>query len=94
MYNNKYVSAKIKIYNDTIRTKFKYKILKDNKHCKYITMEPKDDDRHAYLSTILLESILVNSNKHFPQIFLEKCLYAIDKNVLLDKYIDKSNGES
>ena len=93
MYNNKYISTKIKIYNDTIHTDFKYKkILEDNKHCKYIPIKPKDVDCYAYLSTILLDSILVNSNnKHYPQIFLEKCLYAVNKKVLLSKYIDKSN---
>ena len=37
-----YISTKIKIYNDTINTEFKYKkILKDNMHCKYIPIEPK-----------------------------------------------------
>ena len=36
LYNNKYINTKIKIYNDTI--------LKDNKHCKYIPIEPKDGD--------------------------------------------------
>ena len=94
LYNNKYISTKIKIYNDTINTEFKYKkILKDNKHCKYITIEPEDGDCYAYLSTIILDSILVNSNnKHHPQIFLEKCLYAVNKIVLLGKYIDKSNN--
>ena len=93
LYNNKYISAKTKIYNDTINAEFKYKILKDNKHFKYIHIEPKNDDRYAYLSAILLDSILVDSDKHYPQIFLEKCLYAINKKILLCKYIDQANNE-
>ena len=45
LYNNKSINTKIKIYNDTIHTEFKYKkILKDHKHCKYIPIEPKDGD--------------------------------------------------
>ena len=36
------------------------KKLKDNKHCKYIPVEPKDGYCYTYLSTILLDSILVN----------------------------------
>ena len=69
-------------------------ILEDNKHCKFITIEPKDGAYYAHLSTILLDSVLVNSNnKHYPQIFLEKCLYAVNKKVLLSKYIDKSNDQ-
>ena len=40
-----------------------------------------------------LDSILVNSNnKPNSHIFLEKCLYATNKKVLLGKYIDKSNS--
>ena len=42
LYKNKYISAKIKIYSNTVNTEFKYKILKDNKHCKYIPIKPKD----------------------------------------------------
>ena len=42
VYNNKYINAKIKIYNDIMYTKFKYKkILNDNKHCKYIRIAQK-----------------------------------------------------
>ena len=34
-----------------MHTAFKYKkVLKDNKHCKYIPIEPKDDDCYEYLS--------------------------------------------
>ena len=70
------------------------KVLEDNKHCKYIPIEPKSGDWLAYLSPILLDSILVNlNNKHYPQILFKKCLYAIDKQALLDKYIDKSNDK-
>ena len=92
LYSNKYISTKIKLYNDTIHAEFKYKkILEDKKHCQYIPIEPKDGDDYAYLSTILLDPILVDSNnKHYPQIFLEKFLYAVDKKVLLGQYIDKS----
>ena len=54
-----------------MHTEFKYKkLLEDNKHCKYIPIEPKDGDCYAYLSTILLDSVLVDlNNKYYPQIF-------------------------
>ena len=43
-----------------MHTEFKYKkLLEDNKHCKYIPIEPKDGDCYAYLSTILLDSVLL-----------------------------------
>ena len=91
LYRNKYISTRV--YSNMMHTEFKYKkVLEDNKHCKYIPIEPKGGDCRAYLSTILLDSILVDlNNKHHPQIFLEKCAYAIDKQALLGKYVDKSN---
>ena len=41
IYDNKYISAKI----DTNGTEFEYRILKDNKHCKYTTIKPKNGSR-------------------------------------------------
>ena len=78
-----------------MHTEFKNKnILEDNKHCKYIPIEPNNCDCYAYLSTTLLDSILVDlNNKHYPQILLKKCVYAVDKQVLLDTYVDKSNDK-
>ena len=85
LHNNRYISAKIDIYNATV---FEQKILKDNKHCKYISIEPKKDNRYEYLSIILLDSVLVYPNKHYPQIFFKKCLYAKYKEAaLLGKYM-------
>ena len=54
LYNNKYISARV--YNNMMHTEFKYKkVLEDNKHCKYIPIEPEDGNCYAYLSTILLD---------------------------------------
>ena len=79
LYNDKYISTKV--YKNMMHTEFKYKkILEDNKHYKYIPTEPKDGDCYAYLSIILLDSILVDlNNKHYPKILLKKCVYAVDK---------------
>ena len=65
LYNNKYIGANM------THTEFKYKkILENNKHCKYIPIEPTDGGCYAYLSATLLDSILVGpNNKHYPQIF-------------------------
>ena len=79
-----------------MNTEFKYKkVLEDNKHCKYVPIKPKDGDSYTYLSTISLDSTLVDpNNKHYPQIFLKECVYAVNKEALLGKYIDKSNDKS
>ena len=52
VYNNKYINTKIKIYNNRTYTNFQYnKISEDNKYC-------------ACLSVILLDSIVVNTDKN------------------------------
>ena len=68
LYSNKYIGANM------MHTEFKCKkVLEDNKHCKYIPIEPRGGDCDAYLSTILLDAILVDPNiKHYPQIFFFK----------------------
>ena len=48
-FNNRYISAKVDVYNGT---EFKYKVLKDNKHCKYISIEPKNGSCYEYLTII------------------------------------------
>ena len=49
LYRNKYISAKVS-NNNIMHTEFKYKkVLEDNEHSKYIPIEPKSGDCHAYL---------------------------------------------
>ena len=89
VYNDKYIKTKIKIYNDKVYTNFQHnKIPKDNEYC-------------ACLSLIILDSILVNSDKEFYlQIFLEQCKYAmknekivntINKDLELSEFHDESD---
>ena len=67
LYNNKYICNKV--YNNMMHTIYKYKeVLEDNKHYKYIPIKPKSGDCLAYLSTILLDSILADLNN-------TKCVY-------------------
>ena len=68
-------------------TEFEHRILRNNERYD-IPIEPKNNSRHEYLSIILLDSILIYpesycSNKHYPQIFLEKCIYTKDKETEL-----------
>ena len=66
---------------------------------------PKGNEYCTCLSVILLDSILVNSDKEcFPQIFLEECKYmmknrelmnTINEDLVLSKYNDdESDNES
>ena len=74
MDNDKYIKTKIKIYNENVCTNLHYnKIPKDNEYC-------------TCLSVILLDSILVNSNKeHYLQIFLEEHKYAIKNRKITNR---------
>ena len=88
MYNDKYIRTKIKTYNGKVYTNVQHnKIPKDNEYC-------------ACLSVILLDSVFVNSNKeYYPQIFLEKCKYAIKdikiiKTIKEDLKLNESDDES
>ena len=85
MYHAKYIKTKIKIYNDRVYTNFQHdKIPKDNEYC-------------ACLSVILLDSVLVNSNKeYYPQIFLEECKYAIkDRKIVnvINEYLKLNKSD-
>ena len=74
MYNDKYIKAKIKMYNNSVYTNFHH------------TKIPKDNEYFACLSVILLDSIFVNSDKeYYPQIFLEECKYTIKNKKIVHK---------
>ena len=92
VYNDKYINIKIKIHNDRVYTNFQYyKIPKDNEYC-------------TCLCVMLLYSIIVSSGKeYYPQIFLERCKYAIEnrkttnkinEDLKLSESGDESDGES
>ena len=63
--DNKYFKIKIKIYNNRINTNF---------HSNEI---PEDNECCAFLSVILLDSVVIVNKKYYPQIFLEECKYAV-----------------
>ena len=60
---------------------------------------PKGNEYYTCLSVILLDSILVNSDKEcFPQIFLEECKYMMKNRELMntineDLVLSKSNDD-
>ena len=60
---------------------------------------PKEKERYACLSVILLDSIFINSHKeYYPQVFLKECKYAAKKknimNTINEKLkLDESNDE-
>ena len=72
--NEKYLKTKIKSYNRKINTTF---------HNNKI---PKKGSQFICLSVILIDSVYRTGKKHYPQVFLEECKYAV-KEKKIPKYI-------
>ena len=82
--NDKYIKIKIKIYADSIVTKF---------HNKKI---PKEKSSCKCLSITVLDSVIKANKKYYLQTFLEECKY-IQEKIKIENYIDddlKSDSES
>ena len=72
VYNGKKIKNKTNIYNNKINTNFPdNKVLGDNECC-------------TYLSVTLLHSVVKINKDYYPQIFLEKCKYAIKKKKIMN----------
>ena len=84
--NHKYIKTKIKLYGDKINT---------NSQDKKI---PKENASYKCLSLIVLDSVIRENKKYYPQIFLEECKYEIKKdkmeNLINDDLVSSSSGES
>ena len=70
--DDKYIKTKIKTYQDSITTNFYNK-----KGSKEI---PEEKIPYKCLSIIILDSVLYAYQSYYPQISLEKCQYAQEKN--------------
>ena len=65
--NDKYINTKIKLYGDKINTNFQgKKILKENASYKCLPL-------------IMLDSVIRENKKYYPQTLLEECKYEISK---------------
>ena len=73
--NDKYINAKIKMYDHNVNTNFQ-----DAK-------VPKEKAPHKCLSLIMLDSGLKSKKKYYPQTLLEECKYEI-KKIKLENLID------
>ena len=71
VYNEKYLKAKVKCYNEKININFQdLKI-------------PKEGSQFICLSIILIDSIFRAAKNYYPQVFLEECKYVAKKRRFL-----------
>ena len=66
--NDKYITTKIKMYEDRVNTNFQGKKL------------PKEDTSYICLSLTVLDSVIRAYKKYYPQTLLKECKYVIRKN--------------
>ena len=82
--NDKYIKAKIKMYEDRLNTNFQgKKVPEENTACKC-------------LSLIMLDSVIRVNKKYYPQTLLEECQYVMKKNKidnLINNDLDLSSSD-
>ena len=70
VYNEKYLKAKLKFYNEKINT---------NSHYNEI---PKEGPQFICLSVILIDSVFRTGKNYYPQVFFEECKFVVkEKNM-------------
>ena len=73
--NDKYIKAKIKMYEDRVHTNFQGKKV------------PKENALYKCLSLIMLDSVIRVSIKYYPQTLLEECKY-VTRKIKLENLIN------
>ena len=89
-HNDKYIKAKIKVYEDRVNLNFQGKKV------------PKENASYKCLSLIILDSVIRVNKKYYPQTLLEECKYIMRKNKIVNLINDdldlsspeESNNES
>ena len=82
--NDKYIKIKIKLYGDEINTNFQGKKI------------PKENASNKCLSLIMVDSVIRENKKYYPQTLLEECKYEIKKNKmenLISHDLDPSSSD-
>ena len=68
IYQNKYLKAKVREYNGSIKTDFL-----GNKGL------PKENIHYTCIACITIDSVLKMNKKNYPQVYLEECKYKVKK---------------
>ena len=74
IYENKYLKAKVREYNGSIKTNF----LGNN--------IPKENTYNTCIACITLDSVLKIGKKNYPQVYLEECKYKLKKDTYTKIY--------
>ena len=77
IYDDKYLKAKVKTFNNTINTLFSGDEI------------PKERIHYVCISAICIDSVLRRDKKNYPQVYLEQCKYKRKKKKLVSFIDDK-----
>ena len=68
VYEYKYLKAKVREYDDVIKTNFLGNDM------------PKEKKHYNCIACIIIDSVLRIDKKNHPQVYLEECKYRVKKN--------------
>ena len=72
VYDDRYIKTKIRAYSDKVYTTFcSLDVPEDGVECKSFTV-------------ISIDSLLVNENKYYPQVYFDNCIYKIVITQMVD----------
>ena len=77
VYDERYIKTKIRTYGDKVYTNF-----------LDLNM-PEDDIESESFTVISIDSLLVNDNKYYLQVYLDNCAYKIANKQVTD-YLDEN----
>ena len=75
IYDQTYIKTKVRECDGVIRTNFL-----DNS-------VPKEDMHYTCIACITIDSVMRMDEKHFPQVYLEECIFKV-KKIQMSKFID------
>ena len=75
VYDEKYIKAKVKEYNDVIKTNFLGNEV------------PKEGVHYTCIACVNIDSVKKIDKKNYPQVYLEECKYKIKKKKM-PEFID------
>ena len=75
IYENKYLKAKVREFDGSIKTNF------------LVNNLPKENTYYACISCITIDSIIKMKKKNYPQVYLEECKYKV-RNIHTARFIN------
>ena len=83
VYDKKYIKTKVREFNSVIKTSF------------WSKKTPKEGVHHTCIACMTIDSVKKMDKKNYPQVYLEKCKYKINKIKMpesIDSELESNSG--